>query len=498
MLNQYEYPELLNQYEYPKLLEQPKSIKLLNTGEKPKLLKINDSPKLLGWSTQEVMDKYKDPKMRKALLRRLKAFSESRAFYEMPTEDMSAMELADLSRRLIGRDNRVVRGVIIGPKELRIAFNKSRNKEDKEYFSRILKKWGEKLEQDEYYDFEKFSREEITDDEKRFLADYFLTRVPDGGHGARSRQPINIRYNKNSFDTLYSSNRIGDSYGYVEDATSMEKMPLIGSVDLRAEELRNISDPMELLEEGNLRTKIAKDEYRIKKLAEKRILDPFTSIVKDRKEFDNNYLGIRLKEGKPDIYDRTAYFSIKEYLDKGITRRGRYIYYTDKSGKTKKKSFFEKYRQIYESIDGKSIVTQNSLELKSLINKYLNTKNNSKKEEFIRRIYSLLRKHNFVQRVPGNPNNLFNLNERFLHEKTSELKRSGIRRHYLFSGRRGQKIGDVHEIYDIDELNKRYLFKPFSRKISDKDGLTTAGFSGIGTIGLLNILNNNDSKKNKK
>lgn len=130
LLDQYEYPVLLNQHEYPKLLEQPKSVKLLNAGE---------NPKLLGWATQEVMDKYKDPKMRKALLRRLKAFSESRAFYEMPTEDMSAMELADLSRRLIGRDNRVVRGVLIGPEELLIGLNKSKNKEDKEYFSRILK-----------------------------------------------------------------------------------------------------------------------------------------------------------------------------------------------------------------------------------------------------------------------------------------------------------------------------------------------------------------------
>lgn len=500
LLNQHKYPVLLDQHEYPKLLEQPESIKLLNAGEKSKLQEINDSPKLLGWATQEVMDKYKDPKMRKALLRRLKAFSESRAFYEMPTEDMSAMELADLSRRLIGRDNRVVRGVQIGPEELEIAIKKAKNKTDKETFQRILDRFDERVRENNNpeYNFAIFSKDGITDDEKRILADYFLTRIPDGGYGYRSGQPRNIRLNRDLFDTLYSSNKIGDSYGYLPFSEASGKMPLIGSIDLRAKELRDISDPMELLERGNLRTKIAKDEYRIKKLKEKGILDPFVSTVKDRKEFDNNYLGIRLKEGKPDIYDRTAYLSIKKYLDEGISSRGKDIYYVDKSGEMRKKRFYEKQRQIYESIDGKNIVTQNSLELKSLINKYLNTKNNSKKEEFIRRIYYLLRKHSFITKVPGDPNRFFDLNKRFFQEKTLELKRSGVRRHYLTSGRKGQKVGDVHEIYDVDELDKKYKSSPFSRKISNNDGLTTAGFSGIGMTGLLNILNNNDSKKNKK
>lgn len=276
---------------------QPKLIELYLKRKDPLYIPNNqlqlgpNNQKLLGWATQEVMDKYKDPKAVASLYRRARAFANSRAFYKMPTKDMSAAELSVLARGLVERDNTVARGVSLDRSAIRMVVQKERNTETKERLLKILNETYGKP----------FTKESISKEDYEFLADYALTRVPllkKPGAG-RVDQYDNIKADQ-MFDSIYSTNSIHEALGYtyLEDKDGIK---IIGKIDLTPSELKLESDPFILLDKGNLRKRINRDtkiNYNITKNADRGEGIGRASITKGNRRIDNNYATIREQEGK--------------------------------------------------------------------------------------------------------------------------------------------------------------------------------------------------------
>ena len=499
LLNQYEYPVLLNQHEYSKLLEQPESIKLLNAGE---------NPKLLGWATQEVMDKYKDPKAVASLYRRARAFANSRAFYKMPTKDMSASELSALARELVERDNTVVRGVSLNRKSI---IETAINIDDPKIKGRLIKILNETRGKP-------FTKESISKEDYEFLADYVLTRVPllkKPGAG-RIDQYSNIKADP-MFDSMYSTNSIHEALGYtyLEDKDGIK---IIGKIDLTPSELKLESDPFILLDKGNLRKRInrgTKINYNIIKNADRSEGIGRVSITKGNRQIDDNYSIIREQEGKKTGQDHMRLRALRTGIDLLFTPKS--FSYLDKSGEKVIKHIRPENKKTFE-ITSKGIKeTEESQEFIKLIRQYIRSKNNRVKTNLLKKVNKKLENHKFIQYkyrtetmiepiIVDAENGYMDIiektkkvkkpviiNDDLLVALQQEISDPNIARHYLINGRRGSKVAELKEILDWDELKNK--FKKSKRnhenKINKSEGLTTAGVTGLGYY----INKNNENNK---
>lgn len=479
-----------------------------------KLKLTGSEQKKIDWATQDVIDKYKDPKNVKKLYNSLKRFSESRAFYKGPTPDMSAMELAKLTKELIKRDNLVVRGVSVDRSAVQRVL---RNEKDPEVINRLNKILNETYGKP-------FSKESISKEDYEFLGDYFLTRIPIArkpGAG-RADQYSNIKLDQN-FDSAYFSNSIGESFAYTYPGQKVDDgIKIIGSVDISPKGIDEISDPIELLKNANLRNRIrdnTRKNYIItRELKGKYDLDfkgiGTSSITKGNHSLDDNYMALRLSEGKPFVYDGATSRSLQRGISSYLGSSKIAVYLNGKLPTTREIKPLSK--KMYEKVDGKISETESSQELKRLMYTYKNSKSKIRKNHALKKIHSLLKDHNFIQysyetdvlpeinfdlstdvneviKSPKRIKREININEILLKPFQQEASFDPARaNHYLVSGRKGDKIGALEEIYDYDKLFEKHKNKKRNHKnsIDSKDGLTTAGITGLGYL----IKNKNEKK----
>jgi hypothetical protein len=493
---------------------QPKLIELYLKRKSPLYVSNNqlqlgsNNQKLLGWATQEVMDKYKDPKAVASLYRRARAFANSRAFYKMPTKDMSASELSALARELVERDNTVVRGVSLNRKSI---IETAINIDDPKIKGRLIKILNETRGKP-------FTKESISKEDYEFLADYVLTRVPllkKPGAG-RIDQYSNIKADP-MFDSMYSTNSIHEALGYtyLEDKDGIK---IIGKIDLTPSELKLESDPFILLDKGNLRKRINRDtkiNYNIIKNADRSEGIGRVSITKGNRQIDDNYSIIREQEGKKTGQDHMRLRALRTGIDLLFTPKS--FSYLDKSGEKVIKHIRPENKKTFE-ITSKGIKeTEESQEFIKLIRQYLRSKNNRVKTNLLKKVNKKLENHKFIQYkyrtetmiepiIVDAENGYMDIiektkkvkkpviiNDDLLVALQQEISDPNIARHYLINGRRGSKVAELKEILDWDKLKNK--FKKSKRnhenKINKSEGLTTAGVTGLGYY----INKNNENNK---